>query len=255
MKHIELYEKLEQLLPASLRCEWDNDGIMCLTDPEREVKKVLVTLDITQGAVDKAVEEGFDVILSHHPLIFKKIAHLDVRESVPARLLKLAQSGITALSYHTRLDAAKGGVNDFLADALELSQVEALMVDGVPMGRIGNAKKEFSQKEFALYVKERLHAEQIVMAAGGRPIRRVAVVGGSAEEGILPAKMMGADAFVTGEAKYHTLSDAHLGGITVVAAGHYETEFPVCQMLYETVKEWIPAVEIEIYQANTLIRL
>jgi putative NIF3 family GTP cyclohydrolase 1 type 2 len=81
------------------------------------------------------------------------------------------------------------------------------------------------------------------------------VVGGSAEEGIAPAKMMGADAFVTGEAKYHTLSDAHLGGITVVAAGHYETEAPVCQMLYQNVKEWIPTAEIEIYHANTLIRL
>ena len=91
MKHIELYEKLEQLLPASLRCEWDNDGVMCMSCPEREVKKVLVTLDITDGAVEKAASEGFDVILSHHPLIFKKVAHLDVRETVPRRLLRLAQ--------------------------------------------------------------------------------------------------------------------------------------------------------------------
>lgn len=255
MKHIELYEKLEQLLPASLRCEWDNDGVMCMSDPEREVKKVLVTLDITEGAVEKAICEGFDVILSHHPLIFKKVAHLDVRDSVPRRLLKLAQSGITALSYHTRLDAAKGGVNDFLADALALLEVQELMVDGVPMGRIGTVQKTFSEEEFALYVKKCLSAEHIVMAKGGKPIRRVAVVGGSAEEGIAPAKMMGADAFVTGEAKYHTLSDAHLGGITVVAAGHYETEAPVCQMLYQNVKEWIPTAEIEIYHANTLIRL
>ena len=255
MKHVELYEKLEQRLSASLRFEWDNDGVMCMSCPEKEVKKVLVTLDITEGAVEKAVAEGFDLILSHHPLIFKKVAHLDVRDSVPRRLLTLAQHGITALSYHTRLDAAEGGVNDLLAKTLGLSELQELMVDGVPMGRMGNTEKEFSEEEFALYVKQCLGAEQIVMAKGGKPIRRVAVVGGSAEEGIAPAKYMGADAFVTGEAKYHTLSDAHLGGITVVVAGHYETEAPVCEMLFDFVKQQVPTAEIEIYHANTLIRL
>jgi len=255
MKHIELYEKLEQLYPTVLRCEWDNDGIMCMADPNREVRKVLVTLDITESAVKKAIDENFDLVLSHHPLIFRRVAHLDVRESVPRRLLMLAAHGITALSYHTRLDAAKGGVNDMLAKALCLTDVEPLMVDGVPMGRIGTAEKEFSPQELALYAKEKLGSRQVVMADGGRLVRRVAVVGGSAEEGIAPAKCMGAEAFITGEAKYHTLSDAHLGGITVIALGHYETEQQVCCALADAVKDRIPEAEIEIYHANTLIRL
>ncbi len=255
MKHIELYEKLEERYPAALRCEWDNDGIMCMAKPDREVKKVLVTLDITEGAVQKAVKEDFDLVLSHHPLIFRRVAHLDIRESVPRRLLMLAEKGITALSYHTRLDAAENGVNDILAKTLGLTDIVPLIVDGVPMGRIGKTQKEFSPREFALYAKEKLSALQAVMADGGKPISRVAVVGGSAEEGIAPAKLMGADAFVTGEAKYHTLSDAHLGGISVIALGHYETEEPVCSVLAEAVKTWVPEAEIEIYSANTLIRL
>lgn len=255
MKHIELYEKLEAQFPAALRCEWDNDGIMCMSKPDREVKKVLITLDITEGAVRKAVSEDFDMVISHHPLIFRKVAHLDVRDSVPRRLLMLAEKGITALSYHTRLDAAEDGVNDILAKTLCLTDVEALTVDGVPMGRIGNTHKAFTATEFAEYAKERLSASQVVMADGGKPVLRVAVVGGSAEEGILPAKIAGADAFVTGEAKYHTLSDAHMGGISVIALGHYETEQPVCKVLAETVKRWSEEAEIEIYSANTLIRL
>ena len=255
MKHIELYELLEKRFPASLRCPWDNDGIMCMCDPDREVKKVLVTLDITEDAVGKAIDEEFDLILSHHPLIFKGVTHLDVRESVPRRLLSLACEGVTALSYHTRLDAAVGGVNDALAEALELSEVSEFEVEGIPMGRIGYLPREMSPKAFALYVKEQLGAEQAVMADGGSSVRRVAVLGGAGDDVVKSAREAGADAFVTGELKYHTLSDAHLCDMTLVALGHYETEQPVCERLYEMLENWIPDAEIEIYHANTLYRL
>ena len=255
MKHLELYKKLEQRYPATLRCPWDNDGIMCMSDPDREVRRVLITLDITEDAVGKAIEEEFDLILSHHPLIFRGISHMDVRDSVPRRLLALAGEGITALSYHTRLDAAKGGVNDALAELLELEEVSEFEVEGVPMGRIGELAGEMTPKAFALYVKQRLDAEQAVMADGGSSIRRVAVLGGAGDDAVQAAREAGADAFVTGELKYHTLSDAHLCDMTLLALGHYETEQPVCQNLYDTLRALLPEAEIEIYHANTLYRL
>ncbi len=255
MKHIELYEKLEARFPRHLRCDWDNDGIMCMCEPEREVKKILVTLDVTEEAVGKAVEEGFDLILSHHPLLFSGVKHFDLRASVPRRLSELAANGITVLSYHTRLDCAEGGVNDTLAELLGLSDIESFSVEGLPMGRVGNLPAALSPRSFALFVKEALDAEQAVMADGGCPIRRVAVLGGSGDDAVQAARQIGADAFVTGELKYHTLSDAHLCDMTLVALGHYETEHPVCESLAKWLEELVCEAEIEIYHANTLYRL
>ena len=255
MKHIELYNKLEALFPSVYRCPWDNDGIMCMTDPEREVKKVLVTLDVTEEAVGKAVDEGFDLIISHHPLIFSGVKHFDVRQSVPRRLTELSVNGITVLSYHTRLDCAEGGVNDCLAKVLALSDVAPFDVEGYPMGRIGNLPQVLSPRSFALYAKQALGAEQAVMADGGCLVYRVAVLGGSGDDAVQAARAAGANAFVTGELKYHTLSDAHLCDMTLLALGHYETEQPVCEYLENLLEEMLPEAEIEIYHANTLYRL
>ena len=255
MKHIELYEKLEARFPALLRCDWDNDGIMCMCQPEREVKKVLVTLDVTEEAVGKAVDEDFDVILSHHPLLFRGVTHFDVRQSVPRRLAQLVANGITVLSYHTRLDCAQGGVNDILAEQLGLTDIEPYKVDGFPMGRVGNLPAALSPRSLALFAKEALDAKQAVMADGGSPVRRVAVLGGSGDDAVEPARAAGADALVTGELKYHTLSDAHLCDLTLVALGHYETEQPVCEGLAKWLETTLEDAEIEIYHANTLYRL
>ena len=81
------------------------------------------------------------------------------------------------------------------------------------------------------------------------------MLGGAGDDVVKSAREAGADAFVTGELKYHTLSDAHLCDMTLVALGHYETEQPVCERLYEMLENWIPDAEIEIYHANTLYRL
>ena len=102
---------------------------------------------------------------------------------------------------------------------------------------------------------EGMDAEQAVMADGGSSIRRVAVLGGAGDDAVQAARDAGADAFVTGELKYHTLSDAHLCDMTLLALGHYETEQPVCQNLYDTLRALLPEAEIEIYHANTLYRL
>ena len=115
----ELYTALNEKIPPALSCEWDNDGMMCVPDPNRTVRRILVTLDATQAAEDAARAGNYDVILTHHPLIFKGVRHLTPDEPVSARLLRLASDGISVLSFHTRLDAVAGGVNDTLA-ALQL---------------------------------------------------------------------------------------------------------------------------------------
>ena len=147
----ELYEAFEKRFPKELREEWDNDGLMCCPDPTAEVKKVFVTLDLTEEIVDYAIERGFDLIVSHHPLIFKPVSRLVEECHIGRKLIKLISNGISVFSFHTRADKAQGGVNDLLADRLGFS-------DTVPfgegmMGRIGELDEEMTLEDFAFKVK------------------------------------------------------------------------------------------------------
>ena len=114
----ELYEKLSEKIPPSLSCDWDNDGLSVVSS-EKDVKRVLVTLDITKGAVDHAVKKGFDCIVSHHPLLFHPLKALDPDSPSARKAMILFKNGVSAMSFHTRLDAAKNGVNDALAEKLD----------------------------------------------------------------------------------------------------------------------------------------
>jgi dinuclear metal center YbgI/SA1388 family protein len=218
----ELYKKLDAVIPSSLSCEWDNDGLMCCPRPDRICHRLLLALDVTEAIVDRAIREGFDTILSHHPLIFRPIGALTDDSAVPRKLIKLVENGISVLSFHTRFDAVEGGVNDALAKALGLRNVRPFGNEGEEMGRIGEVDP-CTLAEFAQTVKAALGAPA-VLAAGGLPVRRVALVGGSGEYFIGAAKRAGADTYVSGELGYHRLSTATEDGLNLVEAGHYYTE-------------------------------
>ena len=120
MKHIELYEKLNARYSPSLSCPWDHDGIMVMKNGEQQVKKVLIALDCSNEAVKKALLGGYDVILTHHPLLFKGLSALVPDNPLSARALLLYEKGISVFSFHTRLDCAEGGFNDRLCALLGL---------------------------------------------------------------------------------------------------------------------------------------
>ena len=104
MNVAELYRALDERFPSTLSCDWDNDGLMYCFDKSKQVKKVLITLDVTLDSIKYAVENGFDTIISHHPLIFKPISHLDFEGATGARLKELIKHDISVMSFHTRLD-------------------------------------------------------------------------------------------------------------------------------------------------------
>ena len=98
MKIRELYDSLEALIPRDLSCEWDNDGLMCCPDGEREVKRVLVALDVTDKVCDEAIRGGYDVIVSHHPFIFKGLKSINGDDHISAKAIKLISSGIAVMN-------------------------------------------------------------------------------------------------------------------------------------------------------------
>ena len=136
----EFYKELAKHFPEELREPWDNDGIMCCADSSVEVENVLITLDVTEEIVDYAIGRGFNLIISHHPLIFKPLGAITEDNNISRKIIKLINSNIAVFSFHTRADKAEGGVNDILAKALGLTGV--IPFGEGELGRIGDLAEE-----------------------------------------------------------------------------------------------------------------
>lgn len=253
MTVIELYQHLNELIPPSLSCEWDNDGLMCAPDHNREVKSILLALDITERVIDKAIEGNFDVILSHHPLIFRPLKNLSGCDPNSRNLLKLTQNGIAAMSFHTRLDALNGGVNDRLASILELNSVEILGHEGEMIGRIGHLPRTMTFVDFAKSVKTKLDAPYVNCIASSSPVSKVALVGGDGKDFMLDAYKAGADVYLTGSISYNMMVDAAELGLGIIEAGHFHTEHPVLLFLEHLLHNLDNTLHIERMISNAAI--
>jgi len=247
-----LYAALNQKIPSALSCDWDNDGLMCCSDPEKEVSRILVALDITAEVVNRAIEGRYDAIVSHHPLIFSPLRALNSYDHVAKKVIRLLQAGITAMSFHTRLDAVAGGVNDVLANALGLEEVTVFGENGEEIGRIGTLRKSMPLDAFALQVKRVLGADQITVADAGLSVRRVAVLGGGGASEVRAAKVAGADTYLTGELKHNNLTDAPEMGINLLAGGHFHTENLVCDRIREILNEIDSTLSVDIINSNAV---
>lgn len=232
----QLYDVLNEKIPPSLSCSWDNDGLMCCPDPEREVSRVLIALDVTGEVVDEAIDGGFDLVISHHPLIFHPLRSLTTDSGVGAKLINLVRAGVSVMSFHTRLDAVADGVNDQLAEALGLIDVEVFEDgDGTPLGRIGYLPENMEVCELATRIKSALATPAVMVSGCGKRADRVAVVGGEGKSFIGAAKAAGADTFVSGRLGYNNMVEAEELGINLIEAGHFFTEDPVCDRIAELV--------------------
>lgn len=218
MKLNDIILNLEQLLPKTLSEEWDNDGVMFCLDRNAQITKTVLTLDVTRECIEFARESGAELIISHHPFIFKPLCSID--ESLKSEMIEmLVHSKISVLSYHTRFDNIKDGMNDALAETLGLENISEFE----QMGRIGELSFEFSPEEFAAYVCECLDTDTVLYSAG-KKIKKVSVLGGGGKDFVFLARLAGADAIVTGDMSHGVVMSEVPSGITVVDAGHYGTE-------------------------------
>lgn len=247
MKTTEIYSALRGRIPANLAASWDNEGIMLLADPDREIKRALVTLDITEKAVDAAIEHSCGLIVSHHPVIFKPLRRLE-----NPRLLKMVRAGISALSFHTSLDCADGGTADTLAELLGLTDTEPLYDEGIPCGRVGHlpAPLDFAGLCDAVKTAVSPRVIETVAERAGKAYSRIAVCPGEGKSLYSAALESGADAYICGAMSYNELCDAAGQGMTVITAGHYETEQPVCGKLEKYLAEI--GIECTIFGSNPI---
>lgn len=248
----ELYAYLNEKIPQSLSCEWDNDGLMCCPDPEKTVKRVLVALDITAAVVEEAIAGGYDVILSHHPLVFRPLKSVQLYNPVAKKVIRLLLSGISAMSFHTRLDAVEGGVNDVLAHRLGLLDVIPFGNGDETIGRIGTLPSPMSAEAFAKHLKSVTGADTVTLSDAGQQVLRVALLGGSGADDMGAAAKAGADTYVTGELGHHYLTDAPENGMNLLVAGHFHTENPVCERLAQLAREADGNIEVTVTNSYAL---
>lgn len=248
----ELYAFLNRKIPSSLSCDWDNDGLMCCSDPDRPLTRVLVVLDITEKIAELAVTEHYDAVVSHHPLIFRPLKSVQPDHSVAGKVIRLLSANVSAMSFHTRLDAVAGGVNDVLAQRLGLLETVPLVHGTEAIGRIGRLPSPMSAQLFAARVKEATGSPAVTLSDAGHAVSRVAVLGGSGSEELSAAIAAGADTYVTGELGYHDLIDAPERGINLLTAGHFHTEHWVCERLAEWIREADPSIAVTVKSSFAL---
>lgn len=244
----DLIQRFEMFANPALAESWDHVGLQ-LGNPERPVKRVMTALDCRPEVVQEAIEKNVNFIFNHHPAMFHAVKTLDVRDPQIAMYQTLLEHGITVYAAHTNLDNANGGMNDWLAAQLELTNVEPLQITGIDpisgrdygMGRLGDLLQPMSPAAFGQWCLEKFQlngARLIVNPADQQQlIKRVAILGGSGQDFWQLAKKRGADAYVTGDVSYHFAHDMIASHLTVVDAGHHIEV--VCQdQLASLLKKW-----------------
>jgi len=237
----DFYEYLNGIAPFETQEEWDNSG-MLVGDMNAEVEKAAIVLDITPDAVKEAKKCGANLIISHHPVIFRALKSI-TKGSVP---FELAANGINAVCCHTPLDIADGGTNDTLAELLGFK----VSVGENPILRFAEIDKTDAQS-LAKHIADTL-GTTVRFADAGRHIKRVAICTGAGCSLICEAGKI--DAFITGDAGHHDFLDAVQNGVTLIAAGHFETENPVVPVLCNKLGKQFKDTEIiEIKQDNPVL--
>ena len=246
----ELYEKLNERIPENLSEEWDNDGLMCSADSSTEVRRVLVSLDVTEEIVDYAIENGFDLIVSHHPLIFKPLSRLVEDAHISRKVIKLISNNVSVFSFHTRADKVVGGVNDQLCDLIGLYGAKPFGEGGI--GRIGQLDEEMTLEDFVYKVKDLLELQVIMVSDGYNRVSRVAVLGGDGKDYVKDAILAGADTYISGRIGYNVMEEAAEMGINLIEAGHYFTEFPVTSFFRTLITRLDPKAYVEVADSNMI---
>jgi dinuclear metal center YbgI/SA1388 family protein len=249
----ELYDYLDKKIPRSLSCEWDNDGLMVCADASAPVRRVLLALDATEAVAEYAKANGFDAVVTHHPMIFSPLRALSSLDPTARKAMFFAKNNIAVMSFHTRLDALAGGVNDVFAEKLGIINTVPFGPEGEKLGRIGVLPAPVSFRRFCADVAEALSSPCVTAIGAKETVQKVAVLGGGGKDFVESAIMAGADVFVTGEVTYNVMLGAKASGLCLVTAGHYHTERPVLASLYNIIKERFPETEVEEYPLDTEI--
>ena len=243
---------MEEFAPLDVAYDWDNSGynIKC----HEEIQKILICLDVNLAVLQEAAEGGYDTILTHHPLLFHGVKSLQYDRAVTGIAMQAVRQDCNIYCAHTSFDCAPSGMNQILAEKLNLTAIQPLIVEkwtkeGSPfavMGSIGKLLQPIEAGAFAEQVKQTLEAATVRYVPLEKKISRVACIGGAGGDFIAEVAQAGADALVTGEVKHNVYQEAADMGIVLFEAGHYDSERIFCSHMCACLQKKLYALQYKI---------
>ena len=235
MKAFEVAQIVERFAPLETAAEWDNSGF-CIGSPDTEIKGVLVGFDCTPELIREAVDRGANMVITHHPLIFRGVKKISPDTFLGSVITLAIKHDIVVYSAHTNADKAVGGVNSLMAERLGLRDCTVLAADG--FGLVGNLPEAMGAEDFIAFVKERfsLKAVRCSRPVEG-PVSRVALCSGSGASLLQDALSSGAQAYICGDLSYHLFFAEE--GFMLLDIGHFESEIDIVDKLISVLEEKI----------------
>ncbi|MDF7637278.1 Nif3-like dinuclear metal center hexameric protein [Leuconostocaceae bacterium ESL0958] len=250
----DIIEKIESFAPKTLAEKGDPTGLQ-IGDPKQSVKKVMTTLDVTEAVVAAAIDQQVDLIWSHHEPMFFPAKNLDLTKPQNRLYAQLIKHDIVVYASHTNLDAAQGGLNDWLCQAFGIRETRPLIAneDGqTGLGRIGTLPAAVPVKDFAKAVKDTCAVAAVRLIANdpNRLVQRIAVLGGDGGKFWPAAQAAGADLYVTADLYYHVGHDILAADFAVLDPDHH-MEALAMQPMADLVQTWFPTLAVTASTVNT----
>ena len=255
MKIRQVLSALEQFAPLPLQESWDNAGLQ-LGLTEADVSGALLCLDVNEQIVDEAISKGCNLIVSHHPLLFRGLKQITDANYVQRCVIKALKNDIVIVSMHTNMDNAQDGVNWKIAERLGLQDCQFFAQKQVGdieagSGVVGTMPQPMAADDFVLTVKKKFGVEcAMCNELLRRPIRKVALCGGAGDFLLDDAVRLGADAFITGEMHYHQYF-GYEQRIQICVIGHYQSEQFTAEIFRDIINKECPGVRTEIAETCT----
>lgn len=247
----DIYSYIDKIAPFSLQESYDNSGLI-IGNENYGVTKALIALDVTEDIAWEAVKADMELIITHHPIIFKALKRINTETPLGV----LLANDVSVISAHTSFDGAV--MNDILCEKLGFTPEEPLAVEnGVPIGYICNTSEGYSPKELAEIIKNALGNSVIRYndfaeddGRADKKINRIAVCSGSGGSFLSEVTAKNCDAFITGDVKHDVFIDGHNAGIRIYDAGHFHTENIFCEYMQKKLSEKFPEAEFTVAENN-----
>ena len=241
-----IINEMELLAPTYLKEDFDNVGLM-VGDKNKEVKKVLLALDCTLKVIEEAKKENVELIITHHPLIFKRPSSITTDTLQGKKIIELIKNDISLYSSHTNLDSVENGLNDTIVSILGFDNSKILEKnkrdDKAGLGRIVSLKESIQLEDLISKIKKSLNINNLRVVKGNDKVNKIAIINGSGQDFIGKAVALGADCIITGDTTYHFASDYKEMEISILDVGHFASEQITFFNVMENLKEKFKDVE------------
>lgn len=241
-----IIKEMELLAPTYLKEDFDNVGLM-VGDKNKEVKKVLLALDCTLKVIEEAKKENVELIITHHPLIFKRPSSITTDTLQGKKIIELIKNDISLYSSHTNLDSVENGLNDTIVSILGFDNFKILEKnkkdDKAGLGRIVSLNESIQLEDLISKIKKSLNINNLRVVKGKDKVNKIAIINGSGQDFIGKAVALGADCIITGDTTYHFASDYKEMEISILDVGHFASEQITFFNVMENLKEKFKDVE------------